>query len=760
MLVKKMLRDISMHKAQFISIFIMAFLAVYVFTGVGGEWIGIKNSSEKFYNDINLADVWLYGNNFDDEKVSVIENIENVNQTERQLIIDVTAEFKNNPEIRLHFIEKNLVSKPYTYKGQDFDINDCFGIWLDKRFAKAKNLNVDDRITLKYNGTTFKNLHIKGLVYSGEYVYLSEGDKMTPDFSSNGFAYMSYKAYEAYPFGDIVYNTLMIKTEQKDMTIFENQINTALQDQYSVFLPKEIHPSVNMFQNEINQHKMIGDIFPFVFFAIALLTILTTMNRIVNAQRLQIGTLKACGFKKAIIYFHYISYGFLISLIGALLGSIAGPFTLPYLIYPSMSSFYTLPVWQPTFDFSFLIVALIVIISCTIVTYLSCYKILREIPAKSLRPKPPKTTKHNFLETTKLWEKLNFNTRWNIRDITRNKSRSLMAIIGVLGCTALLICAFGIYKGNNELKVWQYEDINHFNSKLIIDQTATKQQINNAKDLTQGEYILEDKIEIKANNIKKAGSLTVTDNVSLITNTDKNRNHITLPQGLSITYKIANALGVKKGDTVTFHRYGDTVWKTVTVAGVYREPTNQGITMDKEYFESLGFEFLPTSILTEQNVYTNIEGIKNIVLTEQTIEQWDELSGSMMLMVYIIILAACILSVVVLYNLGLLSFTEMEREMATLKVLGIKTKKLARLIFTQNIWFSVIGFIIGIPLGQKLMQLMVTSSGDFYDFPVDLQFFNLAFSFIITFGVALIVNLLFARKLKKIDMVKALKGFE
>lgn len=758
MLVKKMIRDMGHHKTQFISIFIMAFLAVFIYAGVGGEWIGLRRCSDRFYREVGLADVWIYGNGFSVEQAREISKINGVTAVERSLVLDATGDFDNSPKLALHFVEKNEISTPYLMEGESFNIDDADGIWLDKRFCDAKDLSVGDTVAAVYNGFTIRK-EIKGIIYSGEYVYLSGGDGLTPDFGANGYAYLSYKAF---PMPDMLtYGTLMIKTDEKDMAAFEEQVRGVLDGKYSVFLTRVNHPSVNMFANEINQHKMMGDIFPVVFLAIALLTMMTTMTRIVTAQRTQIGTLKALGFKKNTILRHYVSYGFWLSLAGALLGAVTGPLTLPHLFYPSMSGFYTMPEWKPAFDVSFAAMAGLVVGACTFVTYTACRRLLRDMPAQTLRPKAPKVVKHGALEKTRLWHRLGFNSQWNLRDARRNKARSLMAIIGVFGCTALLVCAFGMYDGMNDLKVWQYEDINQFESKLTIEDTATEEQIARVQTAVRGELLMEGSVEIKANGIKKTGSLTVTDEVTLITPTDADRRHISLPEdGVSMTLKMAQALGVKQGEPIEWHVYGDETWVTTEVAAVYREPTNQGISLSRKHYERLGFGFKPTGIVSAQMVTGHFDGIAGVLSTSDIVGSWDDLTEAMMMMVYILIFAASVLSVVVLYNLGLLSFTEMEREMATLKVMGLKTKKLRGLLLTQNLWFSVIGFLIGIPCGLMLVQVIVSSSGEFFDFPVILHRSNLAWSFLITFGLSVFVNLLFSRKIRRLDMVEALKSVE
>lgn len=757
MLTLKMLRDMGRHKTQFISIFIMAFLAIFIYAGIGGEWRGMIKSANDYYTTQNLADVFLYGNGFDDDAEAAVASLSEVIETERRLKLDAVGKLSDSPNIALYFLEDNQISTPYLVSGNEFSA-DKDGIWVDKRFADARNLAVGDQLTVSMNGMELTKT-IRGLVYSPEYVFLSEADTLTPDFNMYGYAFLSK---EAFPMPErLAYNTLLIKTDERDMTKLEDRITAAIDGKYSVFLEQKNHPSVSMFQDEITQHRMIGDIFPIVFLLIALLTMLTTMTRIVSSQRIQIGTLKALGFKKSAVIRHYISYGFWLSLAGVICGGIAGPLTLPYLLYPSMSGFYTLPQWKPAFDVSFVVMGAGIVLLSTAVTWLACRKLLSDMPAETLRPKAPKVFKHGVLEHTRLWKKFGFNTQWNLRDASRNRVRSLMAIIGVFGCTSLTVSAFGMNKSMLDLRKWQYEDIYRFESKINLEEMATDAQIEDIIKAVDGEAVMEGTIEIKAGDRKKSGFITVLDHVSLIVPTDKNLKPATLPKnGISISAKMAEALEVTQGDTIKWHLYGDEKWIDSTIAAVYRDPTTQGLILQREYFERYGLKFNTTSILSSQKVTQQHEGAATVLSTSDILKGWDDLTEAMNIMVYLLIAAAVVLSIVVLYNLGQLSFTEMEREMATLKVMGLKSRKIRGLLLTQNIWFSAIGYILGLPGGISLIQVIVSSSGESFDFPVRLHWDTAVIAFIITFGLSVFVNLLFSGKIKKLNMVESLKAME
>ena len=756
MLFKKMLRDIRKHKTQFLSIFLMAFLGFFVFAGFGGESVGLEVNSQNFYEDTNLADGWIYSAYLTDEFLYQVDCLGATDEMERQLVIDSVADFDNDPEITLHFVENNTISKFYLMDGEPLDINDSDGVWLDKSFADAKNLKVGDNISFEFEGYEIQK-EIMGIGYSPEYVYHASTSSVIPDFSKMGFAYLSYKAF---PLDTVPYNVLNVKFDGTPEN-YDELLSYHMDGYYNSFVPRSEHTSVSQFSEEIDQHKMMADIFPVVFILIAMLILLTTMRRIITHQRTQIGILKASGFKNHSIILHYVSYGFWLVLIGSVLGLVIGPMTLPNLFYPSMSSTYILPSWEPEWSMNFVYVAGLMVLMSLAVSYYSVKNISDENPADTIRPKTPKVSSTGFVEKFGFWKHLSFNVRWNYRDAKRNKFRALMTIIGVIGCSALLVCAFGMYDGMNDLKEWEFNQINHYDSKLIVNDNASQSEIDDVAEDVNGAQLMESAIEIESSSAKKSGSLLVLNGTDLVTPTDYDWNKIEIAEDeVSISQKMADMLGVGVGDSVKWHIMGSDKWINTKIDKIHADPTSQGFIMSKEKLEDLDLNYTPTSIVTAQHVDKNFSAIKSSSSMKDMTSSWDELTEAMWLLIYILIFFASLLAVVVLYNLGLLSFTEIEREIATLKVLGFKTGDLRKLLLTQNLWFTAIGFILGIPVGYIILKIMWDSSGDsFYILP-SISLSNFIITGVITFSLSILVNLMFSRKIKKLDMVESLKSGE
>ena len=748
---KKMLRDIKINKTQFLAIFLMAFLGIFAYCGIYGEYYGLVQTSDAYYAQTNMADGWIYNTSFDDSSIDKISEF--ATESDRQLVVQSVADFDNKPDIKLHFVENGTISKFYSAEGEDFNPSDESGVWLDKRFADEKDLTVGDKITFEFDDVNITK-GIRGIGYSPEYIYESSPSSLTPDFSQMGFAYLSHEAYPK----DLDYNTLLVKYDGSDSD-FKEKLDDSLE--YLSFTKKEDQLSVAKFSDEMAQHKMIGDVFPIVFILVTFLSLLTTMTRIVTLQRTQIGILKAVGYRDRTIILHYVSYGFFPVLAGAVLGLITGPMIIPQMFYPTMSATYSMPSWNPGFDVSFIYISALMVVLSVFVTYMSCRRISKENPANTLRPKAPNMSSNSLIEKSRFWNRLSFNMRWNWRDARRNKFRAFMAIVGVMGCVALLIAAFGMNDCMGELKTWEYDNISHYESKLLLSNNANPMELYYILNYTNGSFIMQQSIEIKANDVEDTVVLLASNNTDLISYTDSHKNPIDIDEGdVSISTKLADKFNLKIGDEIKWHIVGEDKWVASKIGQIHAEPISQGLIMSPNTLEDQGLNFTPTNILTKDKFGENYDSIKSVSSMGKMKESWDNVTQAVMMMVYVVTFVAVALAILVLYNLGILSFTEMEREIATLKVLGFKTDVLRKLLLTQNVIFTAIGFVLGIPLGFYFMTLMMNAAGDSLYYVPSLTWGNILLTAVITFAISIGVNLMFSDKINDLNMVEALKDVE
>ena len=752
MLYKKLIRDLSSHKLQFIAIFLMVFLAVFIYVGIGSEAFGFDQEVKSYYNETNMANVWVYGDSFNSVSVDKINNMSSVEGVERQLSLTAKGDMSYDPDVDLRFVENNSVAKYYPITGSKLNLSDEDGIWLDDKFAKAHNLKVGDDITLKFNGTEITKT-IRGTGYSPEYVFEVPTKSIVPDYRIQGFGYLSH---EAFPY-DIQYNTILIRTDE-NTSKFHDDLDDVMDD-YNTFLSIENHGSHKTIISEIDQHMMMADMFPIIFVVVALLILLTTMARIITNQRTVIGTLKSLGFSNRKLIFHYLSYALLLTVSGSILGYILGPLLLPQLFYPSMSEFYSLPYWGPGFDISFIEVPIAIIVLSVLFALMAIYSITRESPADALEPKAPKISKLRFINKTSLWQKLSFNLKWNIRDINRSKVRSFVTVVGILGCTVLLICGFGMNDGMYELEHWQFTGINHYNSQIVLEDNASSSQIDSIVNKYNGTRVMTSSIEIKHNGIEKTTTLQSYNATGIITPNNQYENPISYDNNsVLLSIKSAELLGVDVGDKIQWHIYGQDKWVNSTVTGISADPSTQGLLMTPHKLDELGINFTPSTVVSyDRDIDENLTGISTVNHVDDLERSWDELTGVFYLIVGVLLVFSLVLAIIILYSLGMLSFIESERSFATLKVIGFKSKAIQKIFLTKNLFLSIIGFVIGVPLGLYVLRIMLDTAGENYYYPNTYSPLSIVYSLVIVIFVSLAVNLLLSRQIKNIDMVQSLK---
>ena len=739
MLFKKMFRDIKNNLSQFLAIFLMIFLGVFVYVGIGSEIEGMNVNSENFYKETNMPDLWVSGSFTDNDLTNIAD------KTSKKLTVFGNIVNKDKTDLEINFINNDDVSSLYVIDGEEFNY-DSDKIWFDSELAHNLNYEVGDEVTINFNGTEITK-EIAGLVMNPEHVYaVKDASQVFPSHDDYGFVYISSKYY---PLGEnnIVYNYVLIDTDKpkevkKDIENMANVISVT---------DREANTSYAMFRTEIDSHKTYAGVFPVIFLFIAVLSVITTMNRIVKNQRTEIGILKALGFKKSKIIWHYTFYGFIISLLAVILGHILGQTLLGNYILTLESTYFSLPVLTAEINYGYFVISAFIIFLVVLATYFSCFKELEGVAAETLRPKAPKKLKHTWIEKQHIWHHLKFKTQWNLRDVFRSKARSLMAIIGVAGSTMLVVCAFGMLNTLDNFISWQYDDIYHFKNQINLNTPGVI-------DSSLEDYGTTSSMGIEIKN-KGPESLTIDDSGKYITYTDYNKEKISLKnEGVMITEKLADKYNLKVGDNIIFKIYGTNSWHTLEVTQINRAPSAQNVTISKEAYEALGYTYIPSVVYTNEKVS---DDFGTVYSKEVLRENSSTMLNTMSSVIVIMIIAALLLGAVVIYNLGILSYTEKIRELATLKVLGFNSKNVGKVLKQQNLWLSVIGVIIGLPLGYKLVDIIFsTVMGYSFDIMPVVNISSYVIAFICILLMALFVNILLNKKVKKLDMVTSLKAAE
>ncbi|MBQ5989697.1 MAG: ABC transporter permease [Oscillospiraceae bacterium] len=764
MLRRKMLRDIKANFAQFFSIMLLSLIAMWCYTGFQANVIGGNKARSDFESSSNFADGWIYGSDFSEEQEEKIEEISGIKDVQRRTEVLGKADEKyNTAEIYCYFQNDKVVTIPRTTEGADFDANDEDGLWLFSRFAETWGIKVGDKFTVHVMGFDIEK-KVKGLVVTPEYEFACASTDTDTDFHNIGFAYMSQKVL---PEEMRINNEIIFTCDGKSLK-YEDDIAKALDDNYAFLADRNSIRGWYQLSDELAQHDSFSYIFSFVFVAIALIVIITTMKRMITQQRTQIGTLNALGMKKRKIMFHYLSYSFVLSATGCALGIILGIYTFGRLMVNMFSQFYTLPDWQPGFSYKSIIVAAVLVLICTGTSYFSCSQILKIHPSEALRPAAAKSAKPCVFEKLPFWDKLNFNARYNLRDISRSKMRAFMGVFGT--CMGMMIMELGLgaYDTVDYVREWYFHDIQNYEYQVILNDSCTIEQAEELKEENDGELVAMEAVSIAAKDHPTSDGiisckLAVTEGEQLYCVSDTELNTKPIPRGtVALTMKQARKLGLSEGDKVYWKTATGDKWNESKIGLISRHPNITGITMMREDYEKAGMTFRPVMMVSEDNCEKAADNkcVSAVHSMTDLIEAFDKMMEIMNLLVYFMVLFSVLLIVIVLYNSGNLSFNEREKEFATLKVLGFKSGSIRKLLSTQNLWLSIIGCICGLPLGRVPLQAMMDSNGDAVDWPCYLAPSTYIISAAFVMTVSVLVSFLFSRRIKKIDMVEVLKGME
>lgn len=796
MLFKKLLRTMGQYKAQFISMIIMIALGFGVFVGANMEWVSIEKNTNRLFEETGLADYKIYSSSattggvtatFSEKDVQKIKELDGVKDAARFFSVNADVTLVNGEKIKtekdgsgkdkipraaITVTESENVSFFNLTSGEAYDGTSTDKIWVSDKFAEEKEIKVGDTLTFGAVPGVSASLEFKvaGLVKSGEYmVCVQDSTQLMPDYKMFGYAYITPAAYkkicESAGLPSPLYAQINVRVNNFDdftKQKFSDAVNAAL-GKTMFILSKEESSSYALAHGEVEEGQTMGAVLPVLFLAIAVLTMITTMHRIAAKEKTQIGTLKALGYKNKRILAHYSSYALAIGIVGAALGIALG-YGIAYIIMnPSgmMGTYMDLPYWKLHMPFFCVVVMIAVLFALTLIGFLSVKSMLRGTAADALRPYAPKKMKNLAIEKTKAWKKFSFGTRWNLRDVMRHKSRTLMSLIGIIGCTVLMAGALGMNDTMDAFLTDYYDKAMNYSSRIYVS-SASEETVAEIAE----KYAADASVSVSVEIGDKGVSLDIYDiKHDKVRFLDKKGALVPLRNdGAYLCRRIADEYKLKAGDTFTISPYGTDKEYTLKVNGVIYS-SSESVAITNAYAEACGVTGYKTDSLytsAVKNVLLDDELTKNFEIQDKQsiVESFETFTGLLNLSVTVLIAAAIVLGVVVLYNLGVMSYTERYREMATLKVVGFQDKKIAGLLIGQNMWVTVIGVILGLPLAAGTLGYLVKELASEYEMRVVMGWKTFLISTLLTFCVSLVVSLFVAKKNKKIDMVEALKGAE
>ncbi len=759
MLVKKMLRTAWQYKAQFISMVLMVMLGVGMFVGFNMEWASIEENMFSFFEDSKFADYRLVSEKgYSEDDLGKIAALDGVEAASRFLSVNVDVKDTGGDSVALAVTTDPAVSSFVLISGEAYDGSSADGIWLSDRYAEENGVSVGDTVTFVYRNTEISG-KVKGLIKAAEQmICVRDKTQLMPDFATHGFAYISPVMYEkALSFAYYPQINVISSLEKDD---FSEKVNKAL-GQTTVILTKDETLSYSQAEGEVSEGKAMGSILPALFLLIGLLTMVTTMHRLTAKEKTQIGTLKALGFHDSRITRHYTSFAFFVAVLGTALGIGMGYGVAWIIMNPNgmMGTYLDLPKWKLVFPAFCAVAVALIIAALTLIGFLSVRRMLVGTAADALRPYTPKKMKPMLIERTKFFHKLSFGTRWNMRDIVRHKARTAMSLVGIVGCTILILASFGMKDTMNAFLDMYYDNGLNYSSRIFLSETATDAEKQEIIDKYKGDFGGSVSVQLDEKTVSLDIYDITHDKIRIM---DENTDKIEIGDGGAyICMRLAEEFGLGVGDTFTVSPFGTSDTYKLKVAGIFRSVSENVIISDK-YASELNLPYTVDSVYTdtEKSDIALSDVIKSVQSKQMIMDSFEAFLSIMDTMIYLLVGGALLLGIIVLYNLGTMSYTERYREMATLKVVGFRDKKIGRLLSGQNLALSVVGIIIGIPLGALTLSYLLKTLASEYEMKMAIGAGSYIFTVILTVGMSLLVSLMVARKNKNIDMVEALKGQE
>lgn len=790
MLKKKMFRDIKQNLSQFITIFLMVLIGVMVYVGIEAYMDGMTSAADNFYKNNNIQDLNVMGN-LSDKDLDKIKSLDNVKDAEKKLVVNAIDKDDKDKTYLLSFIDSNNISKFHIMDGEKFDVNKK-GAWVDNFYAEKNNLKVGDTIKIKYDTFSLEE-KILGLINVPDHIYdVKDESEFVPNRENFGFVYLSVNEIPESYIKDLVmkemkitdekifdkyvtnfnykeyipYNYIMVDVnKKKNVTSVKEDIEDKVSNAKAI-VKIEDTLSYQRYQGEIDEGASYVGIFSGLFLFIAMLSVITTMTRVVKKQKLQIGTMKALGIKNSKIVMHYVGYGFFVSLAAAIVGIILGKYFIGTFFLNMEMDYFEVPNGIPVVKPLSYLVALLVVMVVSFITYLTCRKELFKKPAEALRNEVPNVKVSSLnLSTKGIFKKLNFSSKWNYRDILRNKFRTVTAVVGIVGCCMLIVCAFGMLNSMNHFIKLQFEDLYNFNYKLSLKENIKDDELKVLTDKYGNNTSETLTIETKIGKEREANTIFVTNAGNLVRFQNENGEFIKVNKnnGVYVTRKLADQKNLKVGDTIKWHIYGVNKYYESKIVGLTKDPQVQNLTMTKEYLESLDIDYKPDSLYTNTDL-KGIKDIKNVSLVQDINELKNSLESMLSMMksmIILIIVFAVGLGAIIIYNMGILSYSEKQYQFATLKVLGFSDKKIRKIFVQQNNWITVLSIIIGLPTGYYMTSWIFKSViADNYDFSAYINLSTYLIAIIGTILVSIIVSRMLSKKVNKIDMVSSLKANE
>ncbi|HEY2494090.1 MAG TPA: FtsX-like permease family protein [Paenibacillus sp.] len=831
---KTITREIKQSFGRFIAIFAIVALGVGFLAGLLATTPDMQVSVDKYYDDHHMSDIIIKGTmGLTEADFEAVSSMDEVDQIMPAYVTDTLMKTNHNEVLatRVYGLPLDQSTKNGNGSINQLELIDGrmpqadneivverSGVYLSE-IALGSTLTVSEEnedyenIHDTYNTTEYKVVGIVGnpLYFSmeresssigngeiGAVIYVNESNYALDTYTD--FYITVSGASELTAFRDD-YDTTINQTVTKLEAVGESQSAVRYSDIVSkvpaeqiadIVAPKWVildrNSNVSYASFSVNAKKIaaIATVFPIFFFLVAALVSLTTMTRMVEEERTQIGTLKALGYSKGAIMYKYIIYCGLASILGSVIGLLAGFQLLPTVIWDAYALMYHLPNFVTQFSWGFAITASVLAILCTMAATISaCHLSLKEKPATLMLPRAPKAGKRIFLERIHfIWSRMKFTHKATARNLIRYKKHFFMTVLGIAGCTALIVTGFGLSDSVRKIANTQFDEIIQYDLLIGLDETEHTDTplndfLNDAEQVNRYTEVFSEIGSAKRNGENATATIyvpkesTALQEVMILRERKSGDDIIFNDSSVIVTEMLANTLNIQTGDTFTLEN-ADGEAAEFVLSGITENYVGSYLYINQaDYASAFGGKLTYNTLMVQTSItdasqqdaaltkiLTN-DAVTSAVFMEQTKKSFDNLLSSINFVVVVLIMAAGALAIIVLYNLTNININERRKELATLRVLGFHNKEVAGYIFRETTILSIIGTLVGLLLGVLLHGFVIrTAETTDLMFGRNITITSFVLSAAVTLLFSFIVDLIMYQKLRKIEMVDSMKAID
>ena len=780
------LREIWSTKARCASLIIITMLGSASVVGIQASAINMRDAADREYKSVGLYDIQLKSpTGFNSGDIASVWEMDGILEVMPTYTFDVYWDVQTDLRpVRTYALPDELNKVSLLSGRMPENAGECL---VEQRMLREGRLSVGDSISFSlysmdvYSGVLgASTFTITGVASSPLYMTFERGRTALGNGSLRYYAYLHPDAYTIGAYTDIY----VLMQESPDMHNVSEEYKTAadgwkrmFEDAYPQWfvMTREDGTAFESYYQDTLRLQSVGYVFPMVFYLVAVLVSLTSMTRMVEEHRTQIGIYKALGFRPAAIMLKYVIYALLCSIGGGILGVVIGSRLFPLIIGDAYGHLYRMPPMESPIPMGIAIFAVAVsAASLTVVTLITCAGAMGGEPAELMRPRAPKAGKRVMLERIPpVWKRMGFISKVTARNIFRYKRRFLMTLVGVAGCAALLLTAFGLRDSIGSVAIVQYGDIVEYDAIVYISEITAAGQREELNALTPETrlYIREESVNVGSGSGGTTASLIIPEDFAQLydyvnfldpaTGKPAARN----AGGAVITEKLARTWGISEGDDFVMTT-PDGASYTAKAASIVENYIQHYVYIPPDHYsEVFGRELRPNALLLQGDVDAEAlmenARVRAVILTESLVSSISDSTDVLSVVTIVLLVLACALAFVVLFNLTLINITERMRELATIKVLGFQDMETAVYIYREIFFITLMGIALGLACGVGLTTFVLRSvEVDILKFPHVLRPVSFGLSAALSVGFALFVNMVTYKRLVSIDMVESLKDVE